>query len=55
MDKYYWGYVRYEGRWQLFAASDPKQATPEATGYWAVSVAFDTREEAEEEDPNESR
>jgi hypothetical protein len=51
MDKYYWGFVYEENRWQLFA-SDPKDATPESTGYWAVSCAFDTREEAEQEDPN---
>jgi hypothetical protein len=52
MDKYYWGYVYYEKMWQLFASDDPKQATPEASGYWAVSQAFDTKEEAEGEDPN---
>lgn len=50
MEKFYWGYNQ-EGEWQLFQAS-PQDATPEATGYFAVSKAFDTREEAEEEDPN---
>jgi hypothetical protein len=51
VDKFYWGYLQYEG-WTLFSADDPKFATPEASGYWAVSRAFDTREDAEAEDPN---
>lgn len=53
MDKYYWGYVQYEGTWQLFAADDPRQAAPEGSGYFAVSAPYDSRKEAEEEDPRE--
>jgi hypothetical protein len=47
-DKFYLGYLAQEDRWQLFAADDPKYATPEASGYDDVSGPYDTREEAEE-------
>jgi hypothetical protein len=50
VDRYYWGL--YEGGWQLFAADDPREATPERSGYEAVDGPYDTREEAEEHDPN---
>jgi hypothetical protein len=51
VDKYYWGYDRFSSTWQLFAADDPQAATPEASGYFAVSAPYDTRKEAEEDDP----
>lgn len=43
-DKYYIGL--YEGEWQLFVADDPKEATPERSGYEAVDGPFDTEEDA---------
>lgn len=52
MDKYYWGYLKDSGEWQLFAADDPKYATPEGSGYDDVQGPYDTREEAEENNPN---
>jgi hypothetical protein len=44
-DKFYIGFdTRLRG--EVFSSDDPSQATPEATGYFAVSMAFDTEEEA---------
>jgi hypothetical protein len=45
-DKFYIGL--HNGEWQVFAADDPKEATPEASGYDAVDGAYDTQEEAEQ-------
>lgn len=51
MTKYYIGESE-AGTLEVFAADDPKHATPEASGYVSVSGPYDTQEEAEEEIKN---
>lgn len=48
MDKYYLGYDDTNSRWVVFAADSREQATPEITGYFAVSYEIETADEAHE-------
>jgi hypothetical protein len=53
MDKFYWGLSPNSGNWELFDADQGFSATPASTGYDDVQGPYDTREEAEENDPND--
>lgn len=47
MDKWYLGSTE-AGRIDIFACDDPKQATPDASGYYEVDGPYTTRQDAEE-------
>ena len=47
MTKFYIGYDTQGHRWQTFSADTREEATPEETGYFAVSAPIDTSDEAQ--------
>lgn len=48
--KWYVGYTDENCKFgEVFGADNPKEATPEASGYLLVSAPHDTKESAEEE------
>lgn len=51
MDKWYVGYNADWDQYETFSCDNPDDATPEASGYETVEGPFDSKEEADANNP----